>query len=530
MSGAAGLRQSWTAIVSGAWRRPRELAWPVPYIASAGLIALATAAAFVANQYGLKHVSAPLLAAVTLNAILWGVTPSLLSAVLCVAIEIGLFYAPNYDPGVVALDGLVDLVGFSVLAVIVSDLVAQLRAHASDAEQRERATADLNAFSRKLGGIADAGGLYLAAIEHLEQQTGRGILLFLPDRGDLVVLAGRMHDRMVPEPVQARARALWNDRAALAEDDEIEVDGWRLRALRTWRGPIALVGIAGGELPEDTAGALSPLLDLIAVAIERTLLARAIEDTRVKEARDRLHEALINSVSHSLQTPLAVIIGSATSLQGFASLHAGKAEAELVATIREEAERLERVVGKILQMTRIRAGAIAPKLELVELPDIVNSALRRVRRAVSGHAITLELPRDLPMMRLDLFLMEEALANLLENAAKYAPRGTRIGVSATVDGGRLLVDVADQGPGIPVAALSQVFEPFFRAGAPDSSPPGTGLGLAICRAFVEANGGTVAVATAGPAGTVFRVSLPIPRDALADAEPGEIAFSEASGG
>lgn len=528
MSGAAGLRQSWTAIVSGAWLRPRELAWPVPYIASAGIIALATAAAFVANQYGLKHVSAPLLAAVTLNAILWGVTPSLLSAVLCVGIEVGLFYAPNYDARVVALDGLVDLVGFSVLAVVVSDLVAQLRRHASDAEQRETATANLHAFSRKLGGMADAGGLYLAAIEHLEQQTGRGILLFLPDRGELVVLAGRMYDRMVPESVQARARALWDDRANLAEDEEIEVEGWQLQVLRTWRGPTALLGIAGGELSEESLEGLNPLFDLVAVAIERTLLARAIEDTRVKEARDRLHEALINSVSHSLQTPLAVIIGSATSLQSFASLHAGKAEAELVATIREEAERLERLVGKILQMTRIRAGAIAPKLELVELPDIVNSALRRVRRAVGGHSIALELPRDLPMLRLDLFLMEEALANLLENAAKYAPRGTRIGVRAAVEGGRLLIDVADQGPGIPVAALAHLFEPFFRAGAPDSSPPGTGLGLAICRAFVEANGGTVGVKSVGPPGAVFRISLPVPRDALA--EPGEIALSEASDG
>jgi len=522
MAAAAGPHRNWTAIISGAWLRPRAQPRFLAYCASIATVAVATLVAAIAYDMGLRHVSAVLLLAVTLNAILWGLAPSLLSAAICAGIEAYLFYAPIYDFRVYAADDVVDLIVFSIVAVIVSDLVVQLRRHVGEAEHREAATARLQAFSRALSGIADADELYLAVIEHLEEATGRTVLLFLPDRDVLLPIGARMHDGMAPAPLVDRTQALWRERETGAGDDSAVFGDWRLHLLRTWRGPVAVLAIEGA-IKADSDAYLGSLLNQAAIAVERTLLARAIEDSRVSEARDRLHEALINSVSHSLQTPLAVIIGSATSLQGLPGSRAGAAEADLVASIREEAERLERFVGKILQMTRIRAGAIAPKLELVELPDIINSALRRMRRALEAHPVTVVLPRDLPMLRLDLFLMEEALANLLENAAKYSPRGAPIVVRVAIEGATLVIDVADRGPGVAPDSLPRLFDPFFRAGAPDQSPPGTGLGLAICRAFVEANGGQVAVESASAgSGAIFRIRLPLPEDAVAESAAADL--------
>lgn len=518
MAGAAGLSGSWAAILSRQWLRPRDLPGPLPYIVSAMVVAVPTIAAIFAGHYGLKHAWLLPLAAVVVNAMQWGLAPSLFSAVLSVVVAVSMLHWPELDPRAIALDGLIDLVVFCGGAAIVSDLVARLRQYAADATRRDRAAQRLQEFSRTLAGIADADELYLAVIEQLERSTGRPVLLLLPEHGQFVVLAGEMHDRVAPPMVLERANTLWARRDDVAAPAEALAEGWRLRQLRTWRGPIGVIAIADEGLARLAAADLSPMLDQAAVAIERTQLARAIADSRLQEARERLQEALINSVSHSLQTPLAVIIGSATSLQALAGPGEPSEKSELVATIREEAERLERFVGKILQMTRIRAGAIAPRLELVELPDIINAALFRLRRTLAGRAVDVKLPQDLPMLRLDLILMEEAIANLIENAAKYSPRGARIAVEAKVaSGGKLVLDVVDSGPGIAAESLPRIFDPFYRAGGADTKPPGTGLGLAICRAFVEANRGRIEVATGERArGTVFRLTLPIPEEVIAE--------------
>jgi two-component system sensor histidine kinase KdpD len=252
------------------------------------------------------------------------------------------------------------------------------------------------------------------------------------------------------------------------------------------------------------------LLAQAALAIERARLRREIADARVKAQGDALREALLNSVSHDLQTPLAAILGSATALETFGDQGEPRARRELVATIREESERLASYIGNVLDLTRIRAGQIAPRLELVELSDIVNAALRRRQKALDKCTLEVALPPDLPMLRLDLFLMEHALANILDNAAKYAPAGTKIRIAARVEDGGVVLDVTDDGAGIRAEDLERVFDPFYRAGegAPAS---GTGLGLAICRAFVAANGGSVEALSAGHGrGTTLRLRLPIP--------------------
>jgi K+-sensing histidine kinase KdpD len=237
--------------------------------------------------------------------------------------------------------------------------------------------------------------------------------------------------------------------------------------------------------------------------------AREIADARLKAQGEALREALLNSVSHDLQTPLAAILGSASVLETMGESGEPRARRELAATIREEAERLASHIGNVLDLTRIRAGQIAPRLELVELSDIINGAMRRKQKALAGRTLQVDVPPGLPMLRLDLFLMEHAVANLLDNAAKFSPAGAKVSVVARAEGDAVVLEIADQGRGIRADELDRVFEAFYR-GSPQQSgaAAGSGLGLAICRAFVEANGGSVRISSAGPGrGTQVRIRL-----------------------
>jgi two-component system sensor histidine kinase KdpD len=239
--------------------------------------------------------------------------------------------------------------------------------------------------------------------------------------------------------------------------------------------------------------------------------AREIADARLKAQGEALREALINSVSHDLQTPLSAILGSATVLEGLDPNGDASVRRELAATIREEAERLASHIGNVLDLTRVRSGQIAPRLELVELSDIINGALRRKEKALAGRALHVDVPPGLPMLRLDLFLMEHAVANVLDNAAKFSPAGSKVSVTARAAGGAVLLEIADEGRGLRPEELERVFEAFYRSSPQEGGPaPGSGLGLAICRAFVEASGGGVTLASAGPGrGTRVQMRLPI---------------------
>lgn len=238
--------------------------------------------------------------------------------------------------------------------------------------------------------------------------------------------------------------------------------------------------------------------------------AREIADARLKAQGEALREALLNSVSHDLQTPLAAILGSASVLETLDERGEPRVRRELAATIREEAERLASHIGNVLDLTRVRAGQIAPRLELVELSDIINGALRRKEKTLAGHALRVDVPAGLPMLRLDLFLMEHAVANVLDNAAKFSPAGSTVSIVARQEGGEVVLEIADEGRGLRADELERVFQAFYRGSPPPGgAAAGSGLGLAICRAFVEANGGRVQASSAGAGrGAALQIRLP----------------------
>jgi len=270
----------------------------------------------------------------------------------------------------------------------------------------------------------------------------------------------------------------------------------------------------GPLLSPDQRRLLDALGDQTAVSIERITLAEDVDRARLLAETERLRSALLTSISHDLRTPLASILGAASSLESYDTLLDSAGKRDLLRTIQEEAERLGRFVANLLDMTRLEAGALAPKREPADLGELVGSALARAGKVLAGHRVEVDIAPDLPLPDLDVVLFEQSLFNVLDNAAKYAPRGTLITLRAwhEPEAGEVRLQVIDEGPGVPDAALPHLFEKFYRVLATDRQLAGTGLGLAISRGFVEAMGGQVEAANrTDRSGAVFTFVLPVPR-------------------
>jgi K+-sensing histidine kinase KdpD len=237
------------------------------------------------------------------------------------------------------------------------------------------------------------------------------------------------------------------------------------------------------------------------------------EEAKLRASTEEMRSSLLSAVSHDLRTPLATITGAATTLRdGGASVDASQ-RAELLDMICEEADRLERLVRNLLDMTRLASGALDVRREWVPLEEIVGSALERVEGKLAGRSVRTDLPVDLPLVSADPVLLEQVLVNLLENAAKHTPAATPLEIAARAVGAEIVLEVADRGPGLPPGDEARIFEKFFRGRQARVS--GAGLGLAICRGVVDAHGGTLIAANRPGGGALFRVTLPRPGQAPA---------------
>jgi two-component system sensor histidine kinase KdpD len=488
----------------------------VPYIASAvAVLLVALAAQALARFVSLPHVSILFLAPVVMSAALWGLWPAVSAALLSVAAGSYFFYSPIFDFRVASPQDVADLAVFLIVAAFTSRLAASVRAQALEARRRQERLSGLLEFTDRLSAAGGESNLHTVIVEHLATILGRPIYLLEPDGAQLAVAASLPQSDGVPDDVRGAA-----DRVIAGAD--LALPGWRIERLSGPQGAVAVLAAREPAVPPDLDYARA-LLGHAALALERERLRRDIGEARLKLQGDALREALLSSISHDLQTPLAGILGSVTALQTIGEQASADTRSELLATIREEAERLTAHIENVLDLARVRAGQVAVRLELVEIADIINAALRRKRRQLHGHDVELRLPPDLPMVRLDLFLMEHALATVIDNAARYSPAGSKVVIRADRQNGCVAVEVSDAGSGIPGDELPRVFDAFYRGSGAGRSSAGTGLGLAICQAFVEANNGTVEVCSTGAGcGTTVRFRLPVPQaepnapDAISD--------------
>jgi two-component system sensor histidine kinase KdpD len=285
--------------------------------------------------------------------------------------------------------------------------------------------------------------------------------------------------------------------------------------LRTGRGSVGVIGIDSDEpgplLTPVQTRLLDALCDQAALAIERVNLAQDIELARLAVETDRLRSALLTSISHDLRTPLASILGSASSLAMPAQTFDENLQRVLIGTILDESERLNRFIDNLLDMTRLESGPLRPNSSLNDLSDIIGTTLERAHKILDHHRVEIDLAKGLPMLDLDAVLMEQVLFNLLDNAGKYAPLGSSIQIRAHQSGDFVILQVLDEGYGIPETECERIFDKFYRIHRADRQRAGTGLGLSICRGFVEAMNGTIEAGNrVDRTGAAFTIKLPIP--------------------
>jgi two-component system, OmpR family, sensor histidine kinase KdpD len=494
---------------------PPESLDPLAYVATLGMVGVALGVGLFLQQFlNVANIALVFLTAVLVSAIRFGLFPSLFACLVSVLAYNFFFLPPVYTFTIADPENVVALFFFLVVAVIASNLAGRVRNQVITARSRARTTEALFAFSRKLAGIGTLDDLLWVTVSQIALMLKLRVVLLLPEGAGLAVRAGYPPEDQIDEADLAAARWSWaHNRAAGRGADTLPGARWLFLPFRTGRGAVGVLGIERDEpgplLTPDGRRLLDALADQAALAIERITLAEAIDRARLMAETERLRAALLTSISHDLRTPLATIIGSLTSLRSYGASYDEKTRDEFMATIQAEAERLNRFIGNLLDMTRLEAGAIDLKPELADLAEIVGTALQRAAKLLAAHHVEIAIDADLPMLRTDYLLLEQALFNLLDNAAKYAPAGSRVLIRARRDGGAVLIEIIDDGPGIPQQDLERIFDKFYRVHAQDRQRAGTGLGLAICRGFVEALGGTISAGNRRDgSGAVFAIRLP----------------------
>ncbi len=490
------------------------LRW-TPFGASSAIVAAAVLVGMALRSIlAAPSISLVFLTAVLADAAVWGLLPSLYASLLSVLAYNFFFLPPLYTFTIADPENVVALFFFLIAAVIASNLAAAVRAQAVAARARARTTDDLYQFSRKLAAIGTLDDLLWAAAYQVAAMLKVRVVLLLPEGESIAVRAGYPPEDALDEADLAAARWTWaHDRPAGRGADTLPGARRLFLPLRTGRGAVAVMGIENDQpgklLDPDQRRLLDALADQTAVSIERITLAEDVDRARLLAETERLRAALLTSISHDLRTPLASILGAASSLESYHALLDDAGRRDLLRTIMEEAERLSRFVANLLDMTRLEAGALAPRLETADLGEVIGSALARAAKVLAGHRIATDIATGLAMLPLDVVLFEQALFNVLDNAAKYAPAGSTIAVRAWDAGGEVRLQVIDEGPGIPPDALAHVFEKFYRAPEGDRKPAGTGLGLAIARGFTEAMGGRIDAANRSDrSGIVFTFRFP----------------------
>ena len=492
---------------------------PLPYVAALAAIAVALGfGKLIETWVGVGNVDLVFLTAIVAIAVRFGLWPSLFAS-LASALAYNFFFLPPIYTLTIAEPANVVAFGiFTLVAFIVSSVAARGRTLAMAAMERARTTESLYSFSRKLAGAGTLDDVLWATAYQTALMLKVRVVLLLPEAGLIAVKAGYPPEDILDDADLAAANWAWeNDHAAGRGSDTLPGAKRLFLPMRTGRGAVGVMGIdsdkPGPLLTPDQRRLLDALRDQGALAIERVRLVEEMDRVERAAETERLRSALLTSISHDLKTPLAAVLGAAGTLRDLGGNLSDAEKSDLLATIIDESERLNRFIANLLDMTKLESGAITPNVSLHDLGEIVGSALRRASRILSRHHVELELAPDLPMLELDAVLFEQVLFNLLDNAAKYAPPETTIRIQAWRNVESVCLSVIDEGSGIPAAELEHIFDKFYRAQKTDQVRAGTGLGLAISRGFVEAMHGTIVAANrTDRSGAAFTISLPIPHE------------------
>ncbi|MDM9623862.1 sensor histidine kinase KdpD [Rhizobium sp. S96] len=490
------------------------------YLAATVYVAIALVVGVVLDQVlDVRNLALVFLMAVLTSAVIHGLRPALYTCILSALSFNFFFLPPRYTLTISDPESVLALFFFLGVAVIASNLTATVQRQAAAARQRARTTEDLYVFSKKLAGTGTLDDVLWATAFQLASMLKVRVVLLLPEDGTIAVKAGYPPDDTLDDADIAAARWAWEHNHAAGRGADTLPGAKRLYVpLRTGRAAVGVIGLDndrrdGPLLTPEQQRLLDALADQAALAIERIQLVADVDRAKLAAEADRLRSALLTSISHDLKTPLAAILGAAGTLRDYRDSMPQEDQLDLLSTIVDESERLNRFIANLLDMTKIESGAMDLNHALHYAGDIAGSALRRAAKILAHHKTVITIPENLPMVRVDPVLLEQVFFNLLDNAAKYAPQGSSIRIEGRADAYSVAIKVSDEGPGIPPADLERVFDTFYRVRKGDQVRAGTGLGLSICRGFVEAMGGTITAGNRSDrSGAVFTIRLPRPNE------------------
>lgn len=483
---------------------PHRAGWRNYGFAVLSVGAIAAVGAPLLGHLDLANIAMLFPLAVLFSAVKLGRGPAVLAAFLSVALFDLFFVPPHFTLGVSDVQYLLTFAVLLLVALTTAELAARLRRQLEAAEQRERQTQALYGLARELSAALAVEQIAANAERFTREVFGCDCVLWLPDEQDRLRPADAGPDPAAAVP--PAAQAAWRDgRTQHTTDAAGKPIRWLpLRAPMRVRGVLALYG-------EPVEPATAPLLDafssLLAIALERLHYVAVARRTELEMESERLRNSLLAALSHDLRTPLTAIAGLADAV-ALTAPPLSSEQAELVAAIGAEARRSGAQVANLLEMARIESGGVHLRREWQPLEEVVGAALQARASLLGRHELAIDLPADLPLVDIDSVLFERVLCNVLENAAQYTPPGSRIEIHARAHEDEIILQICDNGPGLPPDRTDTLFAKFTR-GHTESASGGFGLGLAIVQAVVTAHGGRVRGFNRATGGACFEIALPL---------------------
>ncbi|MCU0988273.1 MAG: sensor histidine kinase KdpD [Xanthomonadales bacterium] len=500
-------------------RRTTRLFQPIEpaayYLFALAMVAAATAVAVAIDSLvPLGSLSLVFLTAVLLVAVRTAMRPALVAAVVSAGAYNFFFTEPLYTFAMHRPHELVTVGFFLVIALIGGQLAGRLRNQVLALRSTNEQTQTLLALSRRLAAIVDLATVQREAATAIAEHLRVPVVLLTPrDGGKLELAAGSQDGIDLSE--KAWSAAQWaqdHGQPSGFQTDTLSGTDWRFLPLALEQESFGVIGVSrpGQELRSEQLAAIDALVNQVTLVMARTRLSTSLAQAKVVEETERLRSALLSSVSHDLRTPLASMIGAADTVRALDDALSSEERRELLDAVISEGERLNRYIQNLLDMTRLGHGTLKLDRDWIGIDDILNSVLRRTRELLRECQLVRRIEPGLPLLYVHPALIEQALVNVIENAAKFSPKGGEVLVAVARDKSELLIAVSDEGPGIPPDQREQVFNMFFIGGEGDRGKHGSGLGLAICSGMIGAHGGRIeALPRPGGRGTTISIHLPL---------------------
>lgn len=478
------------------------------YFSAAVIVLLTVGIATVFRR--LPHADLPLLflTAVIVVAAGWGLWPSIFSSVLSFLALNFFFTIPFYTFKVQDEGDFATLVLFLAIAGLTGNLAARMRAEAAKSRSSLDRVSEMLAFSRRMAAAASVDEALQALVDRLSDTLQCRAYAFRPaPHGDLQLRAKSEASDDAAMPVSEVARLVretdWTRQPS-------SVEGWNFLPLSTAGGFVAVVALAVDRIEGYKQDLADGLCDQASVAVKRALLVDSLKEAQLVSEAERLRSALLSSVSHDLRTPLASIIGSTSSVLEYSDVIKPEDRQELLQTVVNEAQRLNRYIQNLLDMTSFGQQPFELQREWSDLNDLASGAIERLGAVLENVEVRFKVESNASVIHVHTALLEQVFVNLLDNAAGFSPANSSIDIKAIKDDNAIVIDVIDQGPGIPESERDKVFDMFYRVSPGDRQRQGTGLGLAICKSVIMAHGGSIqALPGPGGIGTSMRIKLPL---------------------